>query len=392
MDFRTAKLSEFDVFRVVYERGAILRSELDEISKGTSSSTIYRLLDRLVQKQYLVEDWGVCAANGRPPKLYRINPGAARAIGVFIAWDCIGVSLVDIGGTVHYKKLFDKNEIKVPQDAIHAISSEIKNIQREYASPDEITGIGVSAFGPLIRELGILSHGYHKPSPLWDYVPVKTLLEKETNLPVCIDNLPGAFILHELGKDISLLQKKVAYFMIDRGVGSAFYAPGMSDLRVINTDQFAHITIDIHGDTCVCGRKGCLETYVSAESFIKKFASRVSGITCDAKDDAVMMLEKLSMEQDKKTVDDIVEEIASVLAIAILNYTSIIFPDYVFLGGRTMQIFPGFIAKVERNINENIRGSDTYKSFKISNGIFDYEGLLHGAANIMFRSRYHLFS
>jgi predicted NBD/HSP70 family sugar kinase len=166
----------------------------------------------------------------------------------------------------------------------------------------------------------------------------------------------------------------------------------MNDLRVVNTDQIAHITIDIHGDTCVCGRKGCLETYVSAESIIKKFASRVSRIEAGAENDAIVMLEKISREWDRELVDGVIEEIASVLAIAVLNYTSIIFPDCVFLGGRIMQIFPGFIAKVEHNINENIRGSDTYKSFEIRNGVFDYEGLLHGAANIMFRNRYHLFS
>jgi predicted NBD/HSP70 family sugar kinase len=161
---------------------------------------------------------------------------------------------------------------------------------------------------------------------------------------------------------------------------------------MINTDQFAHITIDIHGDTCVCGRQGCLEAYVSAESMIKRFMAAVSGKRRYAEEDAVKALHKIAKKWDSGLVDTIIEEVASLLAIAILSYTSIISPDCMFIGGRTMEIFPEFIAKVERNINDNLRGSDNYKSFEIRKGGFSEEGLLHGAANIMFRNSYHLFS
>jgi DNA-binding PadR family transcriptional regulator len=175
MDFKTAKLSELDVFRLVYDRGRISRSDLGWLADSISPSTLYRLLDQLVQKDYLLEEYDTAASSGRPPKLYRVNPGAAKAIGVFIAWDGLGISVVDMGGGIYEKKIFPKELLALPHDTIHALTAETKRLRSAFS---EITGLGVASFGPIIKDKGILSHGHHKPSELWDYVPVKDLLEK----------------------------------------------------------------------------------------------------------------------------------------------------------------------------------------------------------------------
>jgi predicted NBD/HSP70 family sugar kinase len=403
MDFKTAKLSELELFRLVYDRETVSRSNLGEFTDSASPSTLYRLLDQLVRKDYLLEEFDTAVSNGRPPKLYRINPRAAKAIGIFISWDSFGIAVIDMGGDVYEKKIFPKKLLAVPRDTIHALTTEIKSLKTRFP---EIAGIGVTSFGPIIKDKGILSHGHHKPSALWDYVPVKDLIEDETEFSACVDNLVSALLLHELGKEAGLRQKRSAYFMIDRGIGSSFFAPGFITSNIDTTGQLAHMTIDIHGDTCVCGRKGCLETFASAESIVKRLAAKklIPGFRGSAPtgspplygagfdgEDCYLLLEKAAAENKEKT-KNVLEETAVALATAILNYTTMLLPDHVFIGGRTMDVFPHLFSRTREIIWENIKDADFHKSFEIHKTVCNEDSFLHGAANILFRHNYNLFT
>ncbi|MDR3160270.1 MAG: ROK family protein, partial [Spirochaetaceae bacterium] len=388
MDFKTSKMSELDIFRLVYDRNTISRSNLGELAESISPSTLYRLLDQLVQKNYLLEEYDTAASNGRPPKLYRVNPRAAKAIGVFITWDSFGISVIDMGGEIYEKKIFPKELLSVPRDTIHALTTEIKRLQSAFS---EITGIGVATFGPIIKDKGILSHGHHKPSELWDYVPVKDLLNAQTGLPVSVDNLVSALLLHELGTEPGLRQKRVAYFMIDLGIGSAFFAPGITRPNIDTTGQLAHMTIDINGDVCVCRRKGCLETFVSAESIVKKLVK--NRIVPEAsRDRNPYSLLGEAAAKNRRGLKNVLEEIAIALATAILNYTTMMLPDCVFIGGRTMHVFPLLFSRVEEIIHENTKDADFHKFFEINKAVYSEDSFLQGAANIMFRHSYNLFT
>jgi predicted NBD/HSP70 family sugar kinase len=394
MNVKTAKLSELEVLQLVHERGSLSRFDLARLAEGTSFSTLYRILDQLVQKEYLIEEFDkdIPAAgkarrylSGRPPKFYHINPKAAMAIGVYISWDSAGIGLVDMGGTIHEQSVFCGDEIQIPKNTIKLISEEIKRFRAFHGG---ITGIGVSSFGSHIRNKGIIGYNYNKPSPLWDYLPIKALLESETDLPVYIDNIPGALLLHELDNNKTLMRKRVVYFFIDRGVGSAFFAPGIINPGFIITDQFGHIAIDIvHGDTCFCGRKGCLITYASAEAIAKSLQGGKTNET-----DPFDILNTMAAEFDENVIKNMLEPLATALTIAILDYTTILYPDYMFLGGRTAKIFPQLLAMVEKNVRENLKNTDFFNPFEMHVAEFSNDGLIHGAANIVFRNVYHFFT
>jgi predicted NBD/HSP70 family sugar kinase len=358
-----------------------------------SGSTLYRLLDSLVKKGYLIEEFDSPASNGRPPKLYRVNQGAAKAIGVFFAWDSIGVSLLDIGGNFYEKKLFTGDEILSPRKAIKAVAEEVKSFQKRYNSSNEISGIGVSAFGRLSRSRGILNYGHHRPSPQWDYLPVKDLLEAETGLPVCLDNITGALLLQELQKNIELRQKRVAYIMLDQGIGSSFFAPGLEESAADEIAHIAHMTIDIRGKPCICGRRGCVETFVSREAIVNKILRYCPDYSLNPGEDPYAFLAKAAEDCGNKGVIRALWETAESLATAILNQSLMTFPDCVYLGGRIVQSIPSLIPKVEESVNSAIKKTvDLFKPFEIRKGLFNSDVLLYGSSIIMFRNRYGIFS
>jgi predicted NBD/HSP70 family sugar kinase len=391
MELNGTRISELEVYRLVNNKGKVSRSDLEEIVGNVSSSTLYRMLDQLVQKQYLFEESGTRTSNGRPPKIYRINSAAALAVGVFVSWDCIGIALINIGGELSAKKLMYGAESMTPRKAIQAISKEIRTLVTENARSENISGIGVSAFGPIIKDKGILNHGYHKLSPAWDYVPLKDLLEKETNFPVCVDNLVSACLLNELGNRRELRQKKVVYILLDKGIGSAFFSPGGAPSSKDTSSQLGHMMIDFRGAPCVCGKKGCLETYASAEAIVKKLGLQGARLQTHISDP----YEILSDLPDRSGGDfsgAVFDEIAEALTAAILNYCSILGPDSVLIGGRTVDTLPLLLDRVERNVLEITQQNNDHETFVIEKTNVDHDALLRGSANIMFKSRYGMFT
>ncbi len=392
MNLNGTKISELEIYRLVYNRGKVSRAELEKIAESVSSSTLYRMLDQLVQKKYLFEESGASPSTGRPPKLYSINDKAAHAIGVFISWDCIGIGLSNIGGELYAKRFMYSVESLTPREAIENVSREIKALISEFGESMNISGIGVSAFGPLIKDKGILNHGYHKLSPAWDYVPLKDLLERETNLPVVVDNLVNACLLNELGRCQELRQKKVVYILLDKGIGSAFFFPGGETSSKDTSSQLGHMTIDLHGMKCICGKHGCLETYASAESIVNRLSKVESKHLVDLSEDPYRILSSISERITDKSYMDVLDEISRALANGILNYCTITGPDIVLLGGRTVDTLPLLIDRVESTIHEIKERAADHETIRIEKTTVDYDALLNGSANIIFKSQYRLFT
>lgn len=383
MDFNGGKLSEPDVFRAVFDRGEISRSALADIFSRVSPSTLYRLLEQLVKKGYLEESSGQGVTNGRPPKLYRINPTSALAVGVSITWDRIGIALSDIGGELYGTRYLKGAASMTPREAVSRLTSEIADLVSEADVARNIVGIGVAAFGPILKSRGILSHGYHKLSGAWDDVPLKDLLESGTKLPVCVDNLVEACLLNELGTRNELRLKKVAYVLLDKGIGSAFYAQGDEPPRRDTSGQLGHMTIDYHGELCVCGRAGCLETFAAAAALAKRLSGSFEG-QADAD-----VYERLStVEVLLPAVAHIVGDVSDAIAAALRNFISLRGPDAILIGGRTVDSIPSL---VDLSISKVLAASD--RSFDAADLLIekvrlDDVGYLRGAALLMLRSRY----
>lgn len=394
MDFNGGKLSEPDIFRVVFERNEISRSALAEIFSRVSPSTLYRLLDQMVRKGYLMEQIGASASNGRPPKIYSVNPASAKAVGISLSWDHIGIALVDIGGNVEGERYLAGASSLSPREAIVAITQECHGLIDACAagSGAGIVGVGVAAFGPIQKEQGILSRGHHKLSERWDFVPLKYLLEAELKKPVIVDNLVTACLLNEIAKRRDLLGKSVTYVLLDKGIGSASYSTLKTETRRDLSGQLGHMTIDLRGELCVCGKRGCLETYASADAIGARLGGSIgfaSGV-----DPSASLYEALSSYDTRledPAVRPVADQIEWALAAALLNYASIIAPDLLVLGGRTVDCMPTLVDKTIDAFRTNWRLTDESDPVAFEKAKLDDAVFLRGAAFASFNRYFGLF-
>ena len=180
---------------------------------------------------------------------------------------------VDIGGTNTVFGLVDeegncflKDEIPteghLPADSL--LSRLFNTFEKKYKlARDKFELIGIG--------LGAPSANYFKgtvenPNNLnWGHVNIVELINKYYDLPVAVTNDANAAAIGEMKYGIAKDFNNFIEITLGTGLGSGLVVDGN---LVYGQDGFAgeigHTLVEENGRHCGCGRKGCLETYVSA--------------------------------------------------------------------------------------------------------------------------------
>ena len=104
-------------------------------------------------------------------------------------------------------------------------------------------------------------------------VPLADILRETFHGPVAIDNDCNMALVAEQavgrGRGIS----NVMMFTIGTGIGGAVLSNGEIFRGHATAGQLGHITVDVNGEACLCGRRGCVETTSSGTALGRHIAT-----------------------------------------------------------------------------------------------------------------------
>jgi glucokinase len=183
---------------------------------------------------------------------------------------------IDIGGTFTKFGIIDRLgnvviEGSVPTNQTDSVDEYIKGLitgvdemLKEVADFVTIKGIGVGA--PNANYLsGSIEFAANLKWAKGKMIPLVTLLRNHYNMPVAVTNDANAAALGEMIYGNAKGKKDFILITLGTGLGSGLVVNGE---LVYGHDGFAgelgHIRARDNGRVCGCGRRGCLETYVSA--------------------------------------------------------------------------------------------------------------------------------
>jgi glucokinase len=183
------------------------------------------------------------------------------------------VAGVDIGGTntafgivdLNNKILFENSFKTFPEKGVDNFFERLAGIIKEAYSKLEnkyvLGGIGLAAPGANYLNGTIESSVNLK----WENIDVRKIMRKHFDLPVVIINDADAAAMGEHALGIAQGMKNFIVLTLGTGLGSGIFVDGQL-MRGENglAGELGHIIIEQDGRECTCGRKGCLETYVSA--------------------------------------------------------------------------------------------------------------------------------
>jgi glucokinase len=139
-----------------------------------------------------------------------------------------------------------------------------------------IEAVGIGCGGPLDAAKGLLLSPPHLPG--WRDVPVTALAEQVFGRPATLENdaTAAAAAEHRYGAGVGV--RNMIYLTLSTGVGGGIVVDGRLYRGAVgNGGELGHVTVDWHGRECRgCGRRGCLEAYVSGTSIAER--SREAGL------------------------------------------------------------------------------------------------------------------
>jgi glucokinase len=133
-----------------------------------------------------------------------------------------------------------------------------------------LASVGIGSGGPLDALGGTLIAPPHLPG--WLDVPVVALAEEAFGLPVVLENDATAAAAGEHRYGAGAGTSHMIYLTISTGVGGGIVLDGRLYRGATgNGGELGHVTVDCAGRHCRgCGRRGCLEAYVSGTSISER--------------------------------------------------------------------------------------------------------------------------
>ena len=121
----------------------------------------------------------------------------------------------------------------------------------------------------------------HPPNLSWEYVNVLDEMDKYYNVPVATTNDANAVALGEMFFGVAQGMRDFIVITLGTGLGSGIVANGELIYGADgNAGEIGHTVVDPNGRECGCGRRGCLETYVSAAGICRT----VQELICNTKE------------------------------------------------------------------------------------------------------------
>ena len=294
---------------------------------------------------------------------------------------------IDIGGTdtkiglvdVH-QKLIDA--VCIPTEAEKPVKEVIQKVgeralgllEKNGIPMDQCVGAGIGVPGTVDRKAGVVRYSNNIR---WEEVHLADEIGKYLPVPVEIANNADCAALGEAvagaGKECS----DVVMLTLGTGVGAGIILDGeIYEGRGIGGSELGHMVIVENGEPCTCGRRGCLEAYVSITA-LKREAYRVAGKEMDQGE--IFALAEQGDPGMKKVVDTYIRR----LGLGIVNIVNIFRPQLVILGGNIPKQGERFLSPLRRIVEEECFGGDKGDVAEIEEAILGREAGMIGAAGLV---------
>ena len=318
------------IFHMLMKRQASSRVELARLS-GLTQATISNIINPMISFGLIYEYPLASRSVGR------------RSVGLGINYDrfCI-IHLRIVSGqfsigrfNLAAKQLSDYVEQYAPEtppeQTMTLIRSYIQKILAE--DPDTpVLGIGISLPSPYNN-----GHYFEQFSELknWNNVNICDELRREFRLPVFAENDANVGALNEWQSDSSITdQDTLVYLALSTGTSCGIISHGAL-LRGAQglAGEIGHMTVNVNGPLCRCGRCGCLELYTSTAAMKRLAQARCVHDTDTILTPACTRANFFSavLAGDKLAVS-IFEEAMDYLSVGIMNMIYLYNPNVIVLG------------------------------------------------------------
>ncbi|PGZ92340.1 MULTISPECIES: ROK family glucokinase [Bacillaceae] len=259
---------------------------------------------------------------------------------------------VDLGGTsiklallTNNGEFIDKWEVPtdksdsgkhIPKTITIAIEDKLKQMDK---TKEDIAGIGIGAPGSVRLEDGLIFAAVNLG---WVNFPLKDILEKESGIPVIVDNDANIAAVGEMWKGAGNGAKDVVMVTLGTGVGGGVIVNGDVAHGISGSaGEIGHITVQLeNGVLCNCGKTGCLETISSATGIARIANEKLQNTTKETvlkemSNDSPITAKDVfeAYSNGDEVAEEIVNHVMRYLALVLAGVGNTLNPENIIIGG-----------------------------------------------------------
>ncbi len=327
---------------------------------GLNPSTVSSIISELINENLIRETDLIQSSTGRPGRLLEINPEGGCALGIEINVDYIELLVTDFSANI----LWRQRQTSKPETGQDGIMDQVLTLAKQAAEfisvhDSRLLGIGVGVPGMVDVASGLLRLA---PNLHWENVPIRDILSSYFDCPIYVENEANAAALGEYYFGAVQNVKDFIYLSAGVGLGSGIVMDGKLFRGMFGfAGEAGHMTLDINGDMCGCGKRGCWETFVGPRAVEQRVRRSLSN-------GAKSVLHDMSKgDLENIVVDDVIQaamagdqiardalsEVAYYLGVGIANLVNLFNVEVIVLGGALNNASPLLLKDVERIVLEN---------------------------------------
>jgi glucokinase len=221
-------------------------------------------------------------------------------------------------------------------------------------------------------------------------IPLAALFQKHTPLPVKITNDANAAAIGEMVYGGAKGMRDFIVITLGTGLGSGLVANGE---LIYGHDGFAgelgHTIVDPNGRVCGCGRRGCLETYVSAPGIKRTVFALLADSSAESKMRSISFhdLTAAMVSQFAKEGDPIAREAfeytGRILGIKLADAIAHTSPEAIFLFGGLANAGELIFEPTRRSMNQHVLKIYQDKVKLLPSGLKDKNVAVLGASALL---------
>ena len=286
-----------------------------------------------------------------------------RVVGIDIRENRTTYAIVNIRGEIVAQDHFRTSDYAEISEYITALTERVLSLIEENGGYETIRSVGISA--PSANFLtGCIENAANLK---WKgVVPLAAMLQDRLGMAVAVANDAHITALGEKAFGSAHGMKDFIVVSISHGgLGSCIFTNGLPHLGFNGfAGEVGHTCVKIDGRPCGCGRKGCLETYVSDKGLVITAEEEI------AKSNEPTLLSELDefnirtitecCEKGDRVAIEAFQRVGYMLGVGLANYASVVNPEAIILTGDMMQagkwLLKPMRSAFEEHVFHNIRG------------------------------------
>ena len=319
----------------------------------------------------------------------------SRVIGINVDTTTTTIAVVDLRGNIVAQDSIPTQNFPNVNNFVEALSERVVMLAENNGGYENIRSVGMCA--PSANYLtGCIENAANMP---WKgIIPIAAMLRDSIGLAVALGNDAHVTALGEWAYGVAHgMDNFIVVTLVGSGLGSCVFSNGLAHLGCDGfAGEFGHTCIEDGGRQCSCGRKGCLEEYVSTRGILQTVRELLEANNAPSK-----MRQKTDL-----TLDDIAEcadegdaiaieawrRSGEILGTALANYASIVNPEAVIITGELTKYCGRMWPAMEKAFLENVFGNIRDKVKVVVSKINDHERNVLGASALAWKVKeYSLF-